>query len=57
MAGSPEVMVKVQLVPSTRGTRTRNAAAGAKPGSFYLAAARKRGDRDYVPTDVWNELP
>lgn len=57
MASSPELMVKVQLVPSTRGTRTRNAAAGAKPGSFYLAAARKRGDRDYTPTDVWNEIP
>lgn len=50
MAGSaPEVPVTVNLVPSTKGTTTRNAARGAKPGSFYLAAARRRQDRDYVP--------
>jgi hypothetical protein len=36
--------------------KVRNAAVGAKPGEFYLAAVRRGRDRDYVPTDVWNEL-
>lgn len=56
MPGSPEVSVRVNLVPSTRGTRTANPARGQKL-PWYKAAARKRGDRDYVPTDVWNEIP
>jgi len=53
---SPEVAVKVNLVPSTKGTQTRNPARGQKL-PWFKAAARKRGDRDYVPTDVWDELP
>lgn len=56
MPTSPEVPVKVNLVPSTKGTRTRNVAEGQKP-PWFRAAARRRQDRDYVPTDVWNELP
>jgi hypothetical protein len=56
MAGSPEVAVKVNLVPTTKGTSTRNVARGKK-APWYLTAARRRQDRDYVPTDVWDELP
>jgi hypothetical protein len=54
MASSPEINVKVNLVPTTRGTRTRNVAEAQKL-PWYRAAARRRQDRDYVPTDVWNE--
>lgn len=57
MAGSPEVIVKVNTVPPLEKTDVVNPARGAKPGSFFLAAVRRRKDRDYVPTDVWNELP
>lgn len=57
MAGSPEVSVKVNLVPPTEKTTVVNPARGAKLGSFYRAAVRRAKDRDYVPTDVWNELP
>lgn len=56
MASTPEVSVRVNLVPSTRGTTTRNAARGQKL-PWFKAAARSRKDRDYVPTDVWDELP
>lgn len=55
MALSPGVPVKVNLIPSTRGTTTRNPARGKKD-PWFRAAARRRQDRDYVPTDVWNEL-
>lgn len=53
MASVPGIPVKVNLVPSTRGTRAVPQ-TGVKP-PWFRAAARKRGDRDYVPTDVWSE--
>jgi hypothetical protein len=45
---SPEVIVKVNLVPSTRGTTTEQPANGQKL-PWFKAAARRRQDRDYVP--------
>jgi hypothetical protein len=57
MATSPEVTVRVNLVPPVERTTVVNPARGAKPGSYFLAAVRRRQDRDYVPTDVWNEIP
>lgn len=56
MANSPELLVKVNTVPSTTGTTVVNPARGAKIASFYRAAVRRSADRDYKPTDVWNEL-
>jgi hypothetical protein len=57
MATSPEVTVKVNLVPAVERVEVVNPARGAKLGSYYRAAVRRRQDRDYVPTDVWNEFP
>ena len=57
MAGSPEVLVKVNTVPPLEKTTVVNPARGAKLGSYYRAAVRRSRDRDYVPTDVWNEIP
>lgn len=48
MATGPEKVVKVNLVPSTSGTRTVNPARGQKL-PWFRSAARKRGDRNYVP--------
>lgn len=56
MASSPELLVKVNTVPSSTGTTVVNPARGAKIASFYRAAVRRSADRDYKPTDVWNEL-
>lgn len=57
MAGSPEVLVKVNTVPPLEKTAVVNPARGAKLGSYYRAAVRHSKNRDYVPTDVWNEIP
>jgi hypothetical protein len=56
MATGPAIPVRQNRLMLPR-PKVRNAAHGEKPGSFYLAAARSRAERDYVPTDVWNELP
>jgi hypothetical protein len=53
---SPEIPVKVTLDPTIYRTEVVNPARGYKP-PWYLAAVRRSKDRDYVPTDVWNELP
>lgn len=55
MAGSPEVLVKVNTVPPLEKTTVVNPARGAKLASYYRAAVRRSRDRDYVPTDVWSE--
>lgn len=57
MPGSPEVLVKVNTVPPLEKTTVVNPARGAKLNSYYRAAVRRAKDRDYVPTDVWNEIP
>lgn len=52
MASSFEKTVKVDLVPTTKGTSTLNPARGRKL-PWFLAAARTRGDRNYTPrTDL-----
>jgi hypothetical protein len=48
-------MTPTQVVAAARSAQPgapvvrRLASDGAKPNSYYLAAARKRGDRDYTP--------
>jgi hypothetical protein len=53
MALGPAIRVKMshkRLIPRPTATPTTD----VKPPEFK-AAARKRADRDYVPTDVWDE--
>lgn len=48
MASTPEIPVKQSKLMLPK-PKVRNAAIGEKPGSFFLAAARRRQDRNYDP--------
>lgn len=45
---TPELPVKVDLVPTTKGTTTRNQARGKKD-PWFRSAARSRRERGYTP--------